>query len=290
MAAIIGQALINGILLGGIYAVYSAGFSLIFGVMGVVNLAHGELVMVGAFITYWIFFLLKFDPFLTIPVSMAVLFILGYLLQRFIINRVIEEPPIMSYLATFGIHLLMANIALLWWTADFRTVTTSYSGVNFSVGGIIIPYARLATFGIALVVVASLYYILQKTDIGRAIQATAQDKQMARLMGVNVGRVYAITFGLGASITGLSGSLVSTYFVIFPFMGLEYTIIAFCVVVLGGMGYIPGALIGGLILGILQSFAATFLTAGVSIALTFIILFLVLVLRPAGIVGKGIIE
>lgn len=290
MGVLIGQALVNGVLLGGIYAVYSAGFSLVFGVMGVVNLAHGEFVMVGAFITYWIFLLFGFDPFLTIPASFAVLFVLGYLLQRFIINRVIEEPPIMSYLATFGIHLIIANIALLWWTADFRTVTTSYSGINFSLGGIIIPYGRLATFGIALIVVGLLYYLICKTDVGRAIQATAQDKQMARLMGINVGRIYAITFGLGAGITGLSGSLVSTYFVIFPFMGMEYTIIAFCVVVLGGMGYIPGAVIGGLILGILQSFAATFLTAGISMALTFIVLFLVLVIRPAGIVGKGIIE
>ena len=290
MGVLMGQALVNGILLGGIYAAYSAGFSLIFGVMGVVNLAHGELVMLGAFITYWIFFLFRFDPFLTIPVSFAVLFVLGYLLQRLIINRVIEEPPIMSYLATFGLHLIIANIALLWWTADFRTVTTSYSGINFSLGGIIIPYARLATFGIALMVVGLLYYIVYKTDMGRAMQATAQDKQMARLMGVKVERVYAMTFALGAGITGLSGSLISTYFVIFPFMGMEYTITAFCVVVLGGMGYIPGVLIGGLILGILQSFAAIFLTTGISMALTFIILFLVLVIRPAGVVGKGIIE
>ncbi len=290
MGVLMGQALVNGILLGGIYAAYSAGFSLIFGVMGVVNLAHGELVMLGAFITYWIFFLFRFDPFLTVPVSFAVLFVLGYLLQRLIINRVIEEPPIMSYLATFGLHLIIANIALLWWTADFRTVTTSYSGINFSLGGVIIPYARLATFGIALMVVGLLYYIVYKTDMGRAMQATAQDKQMARLMGVKVERVYAMTFALGAGITGLSGSLISTYFVIFPFMGMEYTIIAFCVVVLGGMGYIPGVLIGGLILGILQSFAAIFLTTGISMALTFIILFLVLVIRPAGVVGKGIIE
>ncbi|MBW2121720.1 MAG: branched-chain amino acid ABC transporter permease [Deltaproteobacteria bacterium] len=290
MGTLIGQALVNGILLGGIYAAFSAGFSLIFGVMGVVNLAHGELVMVGAFITYWIFYLFGFDPFLTIPVSFAVLFALGYLLQRFIINRVIEEPPIMSYLVTFGIHLVIANVALLWWTADFRTVTSSYSGINFSVAGLVVPCGRLATFGIALVMVGLLYCLVHKTDMGLAIQATAQDKQMARLVGIDVARVYAMTFGLGAGITGLSGSLVSTYFVIFPFMGMEYTLIAFCVVVLGGMGYIPGALIGGMILGVLQSFTATFLSAGLSMALTFVVLFAALVVRPAGIVGRGIVE
>ncbi len=126
--------------------------------------------------------------------------------------------------------------------------------------------------------------------MGRAIQATAQDKEMARLMGVNIHRIYAITFGVGAAITGMAGSLISTYFIIFPQMGLSYTIIAFCVVVLGGMGYIPGALWGGLILGVVQSLTATYLNAGLSGALTFILLFIMLIIRPAGIVGKGIVE
>ncbi len=284
------QSLLNGILLGGIYAAYSAGFSLIFGVMGVVNIFHGEMVMLGAFITYWAFTLFHIDPFLTLPISICALFIFGYLVQRFVINRVVEAPPMTSYILTFGIHLIIAYGALWGWTADLRSVTTSYSGFNMNVGGIIIPYARLATFGLALVVVAGLYLLLYKSEMGRAIRATSQDKEMARLMGVRIRGVYAITFGIGAAITGMAGSLMSTYFIIYPQMGLPYTIIAFCVVVLGGMGYVPGALWGGLILGVVQSLTATYLNAGLSGAFTFILLFIMLVVRPEGILGKGIVE
>jgi len=284
------QSLINGILLGGIYAAYSAGFSLIFGVMGVVNIFHGEMVMLGAFTTYWLFTLFHIDPFFTIPFSILFLFIFGYLVQRFLINRVVESPPMISYILTFGIHLIVAYTCLWVWTADFRTVTTSYSGFNANLSGIILPYARVATFGLALLVVAGLYLFLDKTEVGRAIQATAQDKEVARLMGVKIHQIYAITFGIGAAITGMAGSLISTYFIIFPQMGLPYTIIAFCVVVLGGMGYIPGALWGGLILGVIQSFTATYLSAGLSGAFTFILLFIMLIVRPAGIAGRGIVE
>jgi branched-chain amino acid transport system permease protein len=258
--------------------------------MGVINIFHGEVVMLGAFLTYWCFTLFHIDPFLTIPLSFFSLFVFGYGVQRLVIQRVAEAPPMISYILTFGIHLIIAYSALWVWTADFRTVTTGYSGFNANMGGVIIPYARLATFGLALIVVAGLYFLLNKTETGRAIQATAQDKEMARLMGVNIVRTYAITFGIGAAITGVAGSLISTYFIIFPQMGLSYTIIAFCVVVLGGMGYIPGALWGGLILGVVQSLTATYLNAGLSGALTFILLFIMLIIRPAGIVGKGIVE
>jgi branched-chain amino acid transport system permease protein len=284
------QSLLNGLLLGGIYAAYSAGFSLIFGVMGVVNLFHGEMVMLGAFITYWSFAVYQIDPFLTIPFSIVLLFVFGYLVQRVIINRVVEAPPMISYILTFGIHLIIAYSALWAWTADFRTVTTSYSGMNVDVYGIIIPYARLATFGIALLVVLGLYLFLYRSETGRAIRATAQNKEIARLKGVNIRQIYAITFGIGAATTGMAGSLISTYFIIFPQMGLPYTILAFCIVVLGGMGYIPGALWGGLILGVIQSLTATYLNAGLSGALTFILLFVMLIVRPAGIAGKGVTQ
>ena len=195
-----------------------------------------------------------------------------------------------SYILTFGIHLIIAYSALWAWTADFRTVTTGYSGMNANFYGMIIPYARLATFGIALLVVMGLYLFLYKSETGRAIRATAQDKEIARLKGVNIHHIYAVTFGIGAAITGMAGSLISTYFIIFPQMGLPYTILAFCIVVLGGMGYIPGALWGGLILGVIQSLTATYLNAGLSGALTFILLFVMLIVRPAGIAGKGIIQ
>ena len=284
------QALINGLLMGGVYAVYSSGFSLIFGVMNIVNIFHGELIMIGAFTTYWLFTLYHIDPFLTLPLSMVSVGVLGYVIQRILINRVVESPPMISYICTFGVHLILSNLALLLWSADFRTVTTEYSGIGFSLGHITIPIARFVTFLIAILTTFAIYLFLEKARYGKAIRAASQDKDMARLVGIDIKQVYALTFAMGAAITGMAGGLLSTYFVIYPQMGLPYTIIAFCVVVLGGMGYIPGALVGGLLLGVIQSLTATYLNSGLSVAVTFILLFIILILKPRGIMGKGIVE
>jgi branched-chain amino acid transport system permease protein len=281
------QALLNGLLLGGVYAAYSAGFSLIFGVMGVVNLAHGELIMLGAFGSYWWFTILQVDPYLSVPLVGMLLFGFGYLIQKYVINRVIDQPHIMSYILTFGIHLVVANTALSLWTHDYRSISTSYSGANLNLFGLNMPWARCITFFLAILVVWLTWLFLHRTETGRAIRATAMDKEMAKLMGVDTREVYALTFGIGAAVTGVAGAFMSPFVVIFPEMGLEYTLIAFCVVVLGGMGYLPGALWGGLILGVIQSMTVTYLSAGMSFTITFAILFLVLVFRPAGIMGKG---
>ena len=279
--------MINGILLGGIYALCSAGFSLAFGVMGVVNLSHGDFLMVGAFITYWLFILTGMDPFLTLPFCIVGLFGLGFLLQRLALNRLVGAPPIMTYLLTFGFHLILANAALRAWTADYRNVNVSYAGATFALGGLVLPYARVITFTLAMAINVGLYILLYRTEVGRAIRATSQDREMARLMGVRIFRIYTFTFGLAAAVTGLAGSLISSTFIIYPQMGLPFTIIAFCVVVLGGVGYIPGTLWGGLILGVLESLTTSYLPAGTSLALTFLLLLIMLSLRPGGILGKG---
>ena len=284
------QALINGVLLGGIYATFSVGFSLIFGVMGVVNIAHGDLIMLGAFGTFWLFKLLGFDPFMTLPITFLAMFGVGYILQRFVINRVVGAPPIMSYIMTFGLHLMITNLALLAFTADPRNVITSYAGANIQIGGLSLPIVKGITFILCLGIIYGLNFLLKNTQPGRAIQATAQDREMARLMGINVRKIFALTFGLGAGITAFAGSLVASFRHVEPGMGLPYTIIAFCVVVLGGMGHIPGALIGGLILGVVGSLSTVLLTSGWSTAITFFLLFLMLLVRPSGITGKGIVE
>lgn len=284
------QSLVNGLLLGGIYAACSAGFALAFGVMGVVNLSHGDFVMLGAFITYWLFVLAGMDPFLTLPFTLLFLFIIGFFMQKFAINRLVGSPPIMSYLLTFGLHLVIANLALRAWTADYRTVQTSYSGLTIIFAGLVLPYSRLATFALAMIVIGGLYLLLYRTETGRAIRATAQDREMAQLMGIKIFKIYTLTFALAAAITGVAGSLISSTFVIHPQMGLPFTITAFCVVVLGGMGYVPGTLWGGIILGVVESLATTYLTAGISLSLTFFLLLLMLIFRPGGILGKGIVE
>ena len=279
------QSLVNGILIGGVYATFSAGFSLIFGVMDVINLAHGDLLMLGAFISYWLFKIYHIDPYLSIIVAGTLLFILGYLIQKYIINKVIEKPAIMSYILTFGLHLIIAYTAVKLWTHDFRSITTPYSGANFQLFGIIIPVTKFVTFLLSFVIIGFLFYFLEKTDMGRAIKATSQNKKLAKILGIDVKKIYAITFAIGASITGIAGALISPFTVIFPEMGLNYTIIAFCVVVLGGMGNIRGTLIGGLILGIIQDLSVTYLNAGISAGITFILLFIMLIYR--GILGKG---
>jgi branched-chain amino acid transport system permease protein len=284
------QALVNGILLGGMYAVCAAGFSLAFGVMGIINLSHGDFVMLGAFLTYWLFILYGIDPFLTLPATLVVLFLLGYVLQKFTLSRLIGTPPIMSYLLTFGLHLVLSGLALRTWTADYRTLNPSYAGLNVNLYGIVVPYSRLAAFILALIVFGGLHLLLNRTEIGRAIRATAQDGEMARLTGVRIFRIYSFTFALAAAITGVAGSLIAQTLVIFPQMGLPFTITAFCVVVLGGLGYVPGALWGGFILGTVESLTTTYLTAGLSLASTFFILLIFLIVKPGGIFGKGILE
>jgi len=283
------QVLINGILIGGIYASFAVGFSLIFGVLRIVNIVHGEFIMLGAFITYWLFKLYGIDPFLSIPVSFVTLFVFGFLIQRYIINRIIEAPEIMSLLLTFGLSLIISNLALTFWKGDYRLVNPEYAGANLKILSFTIPYVRLATFGFALAAVGALYGFLQRTDLGRAIKATSQNKIGARIQGVRPSMIYAVTFGLGAAITAVSGSLISLSFSVFPSMGGDYLLFSFFIVVLGGLGHIPGALAGGLILGILQSLSTNFLGAGMTYILVFVVLYLVLIVRPAGIFGKGLV-
>jgi len=284
------QVLLNGVLIGGIYAACAVGFSLIFGVLRIINIVHGEFLMLGAFITYWLFKLYGIDPFFSIPFSFAVLWILGYLLQKYVINRIIEAPEIMSLLLTFGLSLIIANLALIAWKGDYRLVNPEYAGANFRLASLTVPYTRLATSVFAFAAMAGLYLFLKHTDLGRAIKATSQNKDGARLQGVRPATIYSVTFALGAAVTGIAGSLLSMSFSVFPSMGGDYLLFSFFIVVLGGMGHIPGALTGGLILGILQSLSTNFLGAGMTYILIFVLLYIVLIVRPAGIFGKGLVE
>ncbi|NQU02981.1 MAG: branched-chain amino acid ABC transporter permease [Syntrophaceae bacterium] len=284
------QVLLNGFLIGGIYASFAVGFSLIFGVLRIVNIVHGEFIMLGAFITYWLYSIFGIDPFLSLPVSFVILFGFGYLLQRFVINRIIEAPEIMSLLLTFGLSLIIVNVVLILWKGDYRLVNPGYAGANLELGILLVPCIRLATCVFALLAVGGLQFFLQHTDTGRAIKATSQNKDGARLQGVNPARIYAITFALGAAITAVAGSLLSMSFSVFPAMGGDYLLFSFFIVVVGGMGDLPGALVGGFILGILQSLVTNFMGAGLSYIVMFLVLYVMLIVRPTGIFGRGLIE
>lgn len=284
------QTLINGILQGGVYAAAAVGLSLIFGVSGILNAAHGELVMLGAFATYWMYTLWHLDPLLSLPVTFGLLFVLGWALQYFLLNRTLGQPLLLSLLVTFGISLVILNVALRVWSADYRLMRVPYLDRSMIVGEFIVPRARLVACVLGVAMVGGLSWMLASTRLGRMIRATAQDWEMARLMGVNHRRIYAVTFGIGAGISGMAGSLLAFYSPVEPNMGLSFTLFAFAVVVLGGLGYTPGVLWGGLALGVAQAFTETYLEAGLSLLVAFALLYLILRFMPAGIMGKGRLE
>lgn len=280
------QVLINGLLLGAIYASVGVGFSLTWGVLNIINIAHGAMVMLGAYVTFYLFTALGIDPFLTIPASMIVLFVLGYLLQRFIINRVIPYGVFMTLVLTFGLSLFFIDVALIAFSGDYRSVTPGYAGAGLVFAGVVISYQRLAIFVVSLLLVLALHAYLTRSKLGRAIRATALNRTSAQLLGVNVTSIYAITFGIGAAMAGAAGSLLSMTITITPFLGNAFIGKAFVVATLGGLGTIQGALVGGLILGLAESFGASLIGPSYQHAIGFGILVLVLILRPEGIMGK----
>jgi branched-chain amino acid transport system permease protein len=284
------QTLINGILQGGVYAAAAVGLSLIFGVSGILNAAHGELVMLGAFATYWLVTLYHIDALLTLPISFALLFALGWALQYFLLNRTLGRPILLSLLVTFGISLILVNAALRLWTGDYRMLRIPYFQQSLILGDFIVPLSRVVACVVAVAMVAGLSWLLAATRLGRMIRATAQDGEMARMLGVNPRAVYAVTFGIGAGVSGVAGSLVSFYTPVEPNMGLTYTLFAFAVVVLGGLGYTAGVIWGGLALGVAQALTETYLEAGLSLLVAFALLYAILRFMPAGIMGKGRLE
>ena len=290
------QDLVNGILAGGILAVVALGFSLVWGIMNIINLAHGAFIMLGAYLTYQLFASFHVDPFVSLPISFVVLFAAGYLLQRYLINWVARAPILTTFLLTFGLSLLFVNLALIVWSGDQRGVTTAYSGANFTVLGVTIAWAKLFTLAAALAITGIMQLWLTRSRTGRAIRATSMDIGAAQLSGVRVAHIYAIVFGLGAGLAGVAGTLISLSYTINPTMGDPFLIKAFVVCVLGGLGSVQGALIGGLVYGVVEAFATQIDVtigsqhisgSGLQDAIALIVLLIVLVVRPTGIMGRA---
>jgi branched-chain amino acid transport system permease protein len=284
------QTVLNGVLQGGVYAAAAVGLSLIFGVSGILNAAHGELIMLGAFTTYWLSHLYHVDALLTLPISFVLIGALGFTLQYFVLNRTLGQPLLLSLLVTFGISLVLVNVALRLWSADHRMMQIPYFQHSWLLGPFVIPLSRVVACVVGIGMVIGLSWLLAATRLGRQIRATAQDWEMARLLGVNPRAVYAMTFALGAGISGVAGSLIAFYAPVEPNMGLTYTLFAFAVVVLGGLGYTPGVVWGGLTLGIAQALTETYLESGLSLLVAFALLYVILRFMPAGIMGKGRVE
>ncbi len=279
------QVLINGLLLGGLYACMAIGFSVIWGVMSIINLAHGSMIIMGAYITYWIWRDYGIDPFATIPVSGAALFCFGFFLQKYLLNRIVATSVFLSLIFTFGLDMVLTNVHLELFQADLRAVHTGYATSSLVIGSLFVPYARLAVFGTAIALTLFLMVLMNRTRIGNAIKATSFDVEAAELVGINTKQVYSITFAIGAMMAGIAGSLVATVHQFSPFGSVAFTTKSFVVVILGGLGSIPGAIAGGLVLAVAEAYTA-YWQPGYAELVSFGLLLAVLVVRRRGLFGK----
>jgi branched-chain amino acid transport system permease protein len=284
---IIIEVIINGLLTGGIFAILGIGMTMIFGVIRIINFAQGEFLMVGMYVVYWLFVLFGIDPYLSIFVCAPILFGLGVITQKFLVDPMIERPGFADnhMFLFFALSILMQNIVLAVWKADYRATVTSYSSSVVSVFGMNLGLTRLISFAATLVIAVVIYLFLLKTDAGRAMRAVAENRTAAKLMGVNVPRVYALAFGLGSALTGVGAVLLSPIYYVFPSVGLMFSLIMFVVAVLGGLGSFIGALFSGLIVGLTQAIVGFYIGAEYGMVAAFILLALTLVFRPAGLLG-----
>jgi branched-chain amino acid transport system permease protein len=283
------QSLTFGVLVGALYGLAAVGLSLVFGVTRFLNVAHGELLMFGGYSAFWAFTLWGIDPFLALPLTIVFLVLIGLVLYIVIFSRMVKLPEEIkiqnTLLVGFGLSLILQNSALRLWTADDRSITTAYSGLALTILDVRFPAVRVASFGIALVSLLALHLFLQRTFTGKAIRATVEDWEAASLMGIDIHRVYLLAFVVGAALAGVAGALVSVGYSIEPSMGLEWTLIALIVMVLGGLGSIMGTFVGGIVLGVVQAATAHFGSGTYREVVGLLIFLLVLVFRPQGLFG-----
>jgi branched-chain amino acid transport system permease protein len=279
------QAIFSGLLNGGIYALVSVGLTLIFGVLGIINFAHGSLMMVGMYISYWLFTLYGLDPYLSLVCSALALFVIGLVIEKLLVSQVLDAPEHNQLLLTLGIALFVENLALFLWSPNPRTVTVPYLDFAPMVSGVMISPPRVIAFLVSVVLTALLYLFLHKTNVGKAIRAVSQEREGALTVGINMPRMYALAFGIGCACVGAAGTLVAPFYTIEPYVGSVFVITAFVVVVLGGMGNYFGALIAALIVGLAESVAAVYIPSAMKQIVIYSIFVVVLLFRPQGLFG-----
>jgi branched-chain amino acid transport system permease protein len=280
------QILANGLILGGLYACIAAGFSLVWGVLNIINILHGSMIVLGAYLAFFAYTLLGIHPLASIVIVAALFFGIGYLIQASLINRMIAAPVLLTLTLTFGLDLMLNNAMLVAFKADFRQLVLDPPLGSVSLGTLAVPVDRLLAMVLAFVLTGLLYLVLSRSRIGRAIVAVRMDRWAAALMGVDVRRIYAITFGLGALMAGASGPLLAMIFPISPLTAPAYLGKAFVVCVLGGLGSVPAVIVGGIVLGIVESFAALWFGPEHAITVSFALLILFLIFRPTGLLGR----
>jgi|APFre7841882630_1041343.scaffolds.fasta_scaffold03692_4 branched-chain amino acid transport system permease protein len=280
------QAIISGLLMGGIYALVAVSLNLIFGVMKIINFAHGAFMMLGMYVTYWVSVFLDIHPYLSLLLSMSVLFVVGFLIQYGLINRIIEAPEHNQLLLTLGVALFLENLALFLWTPNYRMIkVTTFAGA-VHVGKVMFSTPRMIAFGAALTMTLLLYLFLTKTDSGKAIRAISQDREGAHVIGINLKMIYSLAFGIGSACVAAAGTMITPFFYITPTVGLVFVITAFVIVVLGGLGSFWGAFFGALIVGVAESLGEVLLSGSLKQVPIYSIFILTLLFRPKGLFGK----
>jgi len=286
------QVISAGLIIGGIYALIAVGLNLIYGTMRLLNIAHGELIMVGAYTTYWLYTLYGVSPLISMILVVGLCSLIGLIICRVIFlpiiktSRSVDTLQSNSLLIFFGLSIIFSNVASLLWTADIRGY--SYMTGVFTVMGVPLMYNRLLALLVSVIICLACYFFVQKTMLGKAIRALIQDREASQLVGINTGFVYYVSFSVAFAMAGLAGCLLSMFYEITPFMGLPYTIIAFVVIVLGGLGNIFGSLIGGFLLGLLETVGVSLTSPGLRPILSYSVFILIILIRPKGIFGKGV--
>jgi branched-chain amino acid transport system permease protein len=281
------QSIVSGLLMGGVYSLVAVGLSLIFGVMRIINFAHGSFMMLGMFTTYWLYVLLGVDPYLSLLLSIPLLFVIGLIAECFLIEKVLAAPEYNQLLLTLGLSMFIENFALLIWSPNYRTLNIPYVNKAATVGTVMISYPKVIAFIFAIVLTAALYLFLKRTDLGKAIRAASEEKEGALTVGINLKRIYYIAFGIGTACVGAAGTLTAPFFYVNPHVGGIFVITAFVIVVLGGMGNLIGALVGGLIIGLAESVGAAFIPGQLKQFIIYFIFILVLLFKPEGLFGRA---
>lgn len=296
-STVFAQAVVSGLLIGGVYSLVAMGLSLVFGVLDIINFAHGALMTIAIYASYLLFQNQGVDPYLSLLVTIPLMFIIGVGIQRFAINPVMNAPIHNQLLLTLGIAIIIENLALVFFTGTPRSIELSYARNEFDLGlftldfpikvfGAVITLPKLIAFIMALLLAGLLFLLIQRTQLGAAIRAAAQEPEGAELVGIDVRRIYTVTFGIGAACVGAAGALVIPFLFVSPTAGATFNIIAFIVVVLGGMGSIPGALVGGLVIGLTQEMTQLFVSGSSKLLGVFVVFLAVLLFRPEGLFGK----
>ncbi|MCG8361187.1 MAG: branched-chain amino acid ABC transporter permease [Kiloniellales bacterium] len=285
---LIWSGIVNGLMQGAIYALVALGLTLIYGVLHIINFAHGSLLMIAMYGVFLLFTQFGVDPYAALPIMVVGMFLIGYALQRWLIERASHGRDENILLVTLGISIVIENLALFLFQADTRTIDVPYAFESVEIGGVFVAIPRLIAFVAALLIAALLWLMIQRTDVGKAIRAVAKEKQGARLVGINVAHIYAVSYGIGIACLGAAACLLMPTYLVYPTVGHAFVLIAFTVVVLGGMGSFPGALLGGLIIGLCESFGGIFLGESLGQIGIFVVFIAVLLFRPSGLLGSRV--